>query len=324
MIPGDFVKKVADDIGIRETKFVEKDLYLQGLLLALAKSEYFSENFAFKGGTCLTKAYFGYYRFSEDLDFTWLDGKEFEDKTENQIRRMLSKEINKIMELLVAVAKELDLDFRAEKANTHYVQLGGSNRFTTFKFWYIPSNPTENETFIKIQLNFVEKIVHKPAKHKLTPLSPSNKEEIELEYPKYAPLALHSPEFPCYGLKEIASEKIRALLTRRGFKARDIIDLYMLSKEGITIGSVKSMALEKTRFMLHYLKYAEHLRQKHFDENLKIGEEQNLAIKPLGKDFEKFTAKTLEELNELAEEFREKLYGKNVIAPKKSSALNLA
>lgn len=307
MMPSDFVKKVAENVGIRDTKPVEKDLYLQGLLIELSKSEYFSENFVFKGGTCLTKAYFGYYRFSEDLDFTWLGKKEFEGKTGNQIRKMLSTEINKIMELLATAAKELGLDFKAEKSNKHYVQLGGSNRFATFKFWYMPSNPTENETFIKIQLNFVEKIVHEPKKHKLTPLSPANKKEIELEYPKYASMALQSPEFYCYDLKEIASEKVRALLTRRGFKARDIIDLYMLSKKGITIHSVKPMAFEKTKFMLRYLKYAEHLKHKHFDENFKLGEEQNLLVNQPAKDFGKFAAETIKELNKLAEEFRGKL-----------------
>jgi predicted nucleotidyltransferase component of viral defense system len=63
---------------------IEKDLLLQGLLLQLSKSKYFSEKFVFKGGTCLTKAYFGYYRFSEDLDFTWINQKAFEGKPEKQ------------------------------------------------------------------------------------------------------------------------------------------------------------------------------------------------------------------------------------------------
>ena len=66
-------------------------------------------------------------------------------------------------------------------------------------------------------------------------------------------------------------------------------------------------AFEKTKFMLRYLKYAEHLKHKHFDENFKLGEEQNLLVKQPGKDFEKFAIETIKELNELAEEFRNKL-----------------
>lgn len=306
MIPSDFVEKISEDTGIKDIKRVEKDLYLQGLLIELAKSKYFLENFVFKGGTCLTKVYFGCYRFSEDLDFTWLNQKAFENKTENQIRKILSKEINKIMELFATVAKELDLDFKADKANKRYTELGGNNKFATFKFWYKSDDPIENETFIKIQLNFVEKLINIPEKHRIMPLSSKNKKERELEYPKQAPLLFQAPKYYCYDLEEIASEKIRALLTRRGFKARDIIDLYMLRKKGITLISVKEMAFEKIKFMLRYLKYSENLKHRHFDENLKMGEEQALLIKPLDKDFEKFTERTFKELNELAEEFRQR------------------
>lgn len=302
----ELVSWLSKKLEIANAALIEKDLYLQGLLLELVKSEYFAENFVFKGGTCLTKAYFGYYRFSEDLDFTWIDKKTFEGKTENQIRKILSKEINKIMELLVAAAKELELDFKAEKSDKHFVQLGGSNRFATFKFWYKPID-SQTETFIKIQLNFVEKIVHEPKKHALNAIAAEYKKDVEFLFPKHAPMALQSPEFYCYDLKEIASEKIRALLTQRGFKARDIIDLYMLAKKDITIKTVKAMAFEKTKFMLRYLKYAEHLKHKHFDENFKLGEEQNLLVTQPGKDFEKFAVETIKELNEIAEEFRGKL-----------------
>ncbi len=306
MIEKETLNWLSDKLKMQNTALIEKDLYLQGLLIELSKSGYFTENFVFKGGTCLTKAYFGYYRFSEDLDFTWLNGKAFEGKTEKQIRKILSKEINKIMELLAAAAKELGLDFKAEKSNKNYVQLGGSNRFATFKFWYRPAD-SEKETFIKIQLNFVEKIIHAPHRHSLTAVAKGHAEDFEYLFPQYASMATKSPEFYCYDLKEVASEKIRALLTRRGFKARDIIDLYMLAKKGIAIKSVKPMAFEKTKFMLRYLKYAEHLKQKHFDENFRLGEEQNLLAKQPGKDFEKFAAETIKELNNMAEEFRDKL-----------------
>ncbi len=299
----ELINWLSKKLGIVNTALIEKDLYLHGLLNELSKSEYFSENFVFKGGTCLTKAYFGYYRFSEDLDFTWLNNKAFEGKTQNAVRKILSKEINKIMELFANAAKELALDFKAEKSNKHYVQLGGSNRFATFKFWYNPAESKE-ETFVKIQLNFVEKIVHKPIKQALNAIAAAYKRDVEFLFPENASMAVQSPEFYCYDLKEIASEKIRALLTRRGFKARDIIDLYMLSKKGIAIKSVTPMAFEKTKFMLRYLKYAEHLEHKLFDENFRLGEEQNLLVKQPGKDFGKFAAGAIKELNKIAEEFR--------------------
>lgn len=305
MIEKETLNWLSEKLGIKELAPIEKDLYLQALLVELSKSEYFSENFVFKGGTCLTKAYFGYYRFSEDLDFTWLNEKVFKNMTENQKRKMLSKEINKLMELFAVIAKDLQLDFKPEKSNKHYIQLGGSNRFATFKFWYRQAE-SEKETFIKIQLNFVEKIFHTPKKHKLIAIAKEYAEDFQYLYPKYAKMAIQNPELYCYDLKEIAGEKIRALLTRRGFKERDIIDLYMLAKEGITIKSVKTMAVDKTIFMLKYLKYADNLKNKQFDENFKLGEEQNLIVKQPSKDFEKFAKKTLKELNELANQIRQK------------------
>ena len=306
MIPAEVIGKISELTGIVSKPLIEKDLYLQGLLIALSKEDYFVGNFVFKGGTCLTKAYFGYYRFSEDLDFTWINQELFEAKTENKIRKTISLEINKIMGLLEKAAKQLELDFKKEKSNTRYVQLGGSNRFVTFKFWYLPT-AGDQETFIKIQLNFIDKIFTKPKKRGLMAIATEYKKDMEFLYPRYAPMALQSPSFYCYGVKEIAAEKIRALLTRRGFKARDVIDLYMLYKHGITINSVKPMAFEKTKFMLKYLKYAENLKNKHFEEKFDLEKEQNLMVKRPRKDFEAFANNTLKELNELAEEFRGKL-----------------
>jgi len=304
MIEEETLNWLSEKLQIKSIQLIEKDLLLQGLLLELSKSKYFSENFVFKGGTCLTKAYFGYYRFSEDLDFTWINQKAFEGKSNRQIRKMLSMEINKIMEIIEKTAKEPGLEFKAVKPDKHYVQLGGSNRFVTFKLWYMPTTE-ERETFIKIQLNFADKIFHKPKKHKLKAIAEKHAEDFNYLFPKYTAMATWAPTFYCYNLKEIAAEKIRALLTRRGFKARDIIDLYYLAGEGATIQAVKKMAIEKTEFMFKYLKYADNLKNKKFEEKFKLGEEERLMIEETSKGFGGFAKKTLGELNELAGEIRE-------------------
>jgi len=207
------------------------------------------------------------------------------------------------------------------KSDKHYVQLGGSNRFATFLLWYNQAKE-KRKTFIKIQLNFVEKIFIKPKKHKLKAIGKALKEELELEYPEYSEHATLTPVFYCYVLKEIAAEKIRALLTRRGFKARDIIDLYYLAKEGATIKKVKKIAIEKTEFMLKYLKYGENLKNKKFEEKFKLGEEERLMIEETDKKFEKFADKTLKELNELAEEIRIKPKEKNCLKQWKKQKQN--
>ena len=50
-------------------QIVEKDYVLAGIY----QHEPLSENWIFKGGTCLKKCFFETYRFSEDLDFTLRD-----------------------------------------------------------------------------------------------------------------------------------------------------------------------------------------------------------------------------------------------------------
>jgi predicted nucleotidyltransferase component of viral defense system len=48
-------------------RLLEKDYYLTIVLSGINK---LSNNLIFKGGTCLSKVYYSYYRLSEDLDFT--------------------------------------------------------------------------------------------------------------------------------------------------------------------------------------------------------------------------------------------------------------
>ena len=46
---------------------IEKDYYLTVILSGIHT---LSNDLVFKGGTCLNKVYYSYYRLSEDLDFT--------------------------------------------------------------------------------------------------------------------------------------------------------------------------------------------------------------------------------------------------------------
>ena len=67
----EFAEELSSLLVIRRPDLVEKDIILHELLISLSKDDFFSGNFLFKGGTCLIKNYLGYFRFSEDLDFTW-------------------------------------------------------------------------------------------------------------------------------------------------------------------------------------------------------------------------------------------------------------
>lgn len=57
------------DVGV-----IEKDYVLGWMLAAIAAESALADSWIFKGGTCLRKCYYETYRFSEDLDFTIIDG----------------------------------------------------------------------------------------------------------------------------------------------------------------------------------------------------------------------------------------------------------
>jgi predicted nucleotidyltransferase component of viral defense system len=53
---------------------IEKDYVLGWLLAGIAQQKTLNRTWVFKGGTCLRKCYYETFRFSEDLDFTIVDG----------------------------------------------------------------------------------------------------------------------------------------------------------------------------------------------------------------------------------------------------------
>ena len=60
------VDRIATQLGF-PIPLMEKDYYLT---LILSRINELSDNLIFKGGTCLNKIYYSYYRLSEDLDFS--------------------------------------------------------------------------------------------------------------------------------------------------------------------------------------------------------------------------------------------------------------
>jgi predicted nucleotidyltransferase component of viral defense system len=66
---------------------VEKDYVLGWILAAIAQHPETSEQWVFKGGTCLKKCYFETYRFSEDLDFSLLPDAAYDAESLSQTLR---------------------------------------------------------------------------------------------------------------------------------------------------------------------------------------------------------------------------------------------
>lgn len=258
-----FVDRVSLTLGIRRRDMVEKDILLHRILTDLSNDKFFARNMLFKGGTCLIKHYRGYFRFSEDMDFTWKDQARFEGKTAGQIRSDLSSIIDEIGETFEGIASNRSLDFRCAKGNKNYVELGGSNKTCTFKVWYY-SEVLKKKTFFKVQINFVEEICTKPKKGELWGLLNGNKEELAALFPEEYEEYSKAIPFAMYDAGEILSEKVRALLTREGVKARDFLDIFFIFKKiGIRPEDVEECVIKKVNHALRlYAKYRDNLNAK--------------------------------------------------------------
>ncbi len=259
----DFVNEVAKRLGIKRPDLVEKDLILHQILTDLSKDELFGPNFLLKGGTCLIKCYFGYLRFSEDIDFTWKDQSVFIGKSQKRVRAYLGKLINNTGRVFEKIAQKRELDFKCVKSNHDYVELGGGNKTCTLKIWY-ESDILKRRSFVKVTINFVETMCFAPEKGELSGLLIGTHEELETLCPEETAEYAQKVQLRVYDIREILCEKVRALLTREGTKARDFLDVYFIcTRSGIKLESVEDCILKKIRFALKlYQRYRTNLKEK--------------------------------------------------------------
>lgn len=74
MIPAREILELRDREWSQDAGVIEKDYVLGWLLAGIAAHPQLVSTWMFKGGTCLRKCYYETYRFSEDLDFTVVNG----------------------------------------------------------------------------------------------------------------------------------------------------------------------------------------------------------------------------------------------------------
>ena len=313
MFSSEFINEISNKSGIRQRELIEKDLFLHKLLLALSSDENFRKSYAFKGGTCLIKCYLGYYRFSEDLDFTFINQDKLNCKSENRKRKEISKELAKVITIIDHFCRDNKLGFKPEKDNNKYFEFGGGNKFTTIKIYYDSIFIKEN--FIKLQFNFVEDLkfaVKEVIAESL--LNQSGNKEMGILYTEYAELA-ETPLLNCYDIKEILCEKVRAILTRQGSKSRDFIDVYKITNEkSIRLESLKKEIIEKTRWMFRYEKYFENfLRHAKEIPEFKSGEEEYILVEPVSNEFSSFLINFDKFLKKISYSLRNRLRVKSKI-----------
>ena len=206
-------------------------------------------------------------------------------------------------------AENPGLEFKNDKQDRHFVELGGGNKMTTFKLWYA-SEVLKKESFIKVQINFVELILFDFERAQLKNLASGKKSaELEFLFPKEKKEYAQRIEFDVYGLREIMCEKVRSILTRKGFKSRDWLDIFLIEEKGVTALDVQDPILKKLRFALDmYDKYRKNLQSKKkliIGQDIALAEEQDLLLKPIPETefyaFNKRFGKFLEEIVEQLE-----------------------
>ena len=262
---GKFAVGLSGALNLGRADLVEKDIILHQLLLDLSKDEFFRKNFLLKGGTCLIKHYLSYYRFSEDVDFTWADQGTFREKSGKEIRKLLSGLVNETGKTLERIANLRGLDFKCAKDNRRYVELVGGSRTLTFKVWY-DSDILGRESFIKVQVNFVDNLYFNPVRgelHNLLSSKTIDARELKFLYPEFyeeysVPISLRM-----YDIREILCEKVRSILTRRGVKARDFVDAYMIFRKGVNLRELEGEIVGKIQLMLDlYERFRDNLFEK--------------------------------------------------------------
>ncbi len=188
---------------------LERDYLLSWVLAGIGQVDSLRETLVFKGGTALKKCYFGDYRFSEDLDFSGVEGVPIGEAMELAVRDACG-----------VAAKLLDEYAPVEIACERYTEKGphpgGQEAFTIRARFPWQRQP---QTRVMIETAVDEKILKSV---------PTRKVIHEYGEPLEAAIRV-------YALEEIAAEKLRAILQHvekleeRGWsrsRARDYYDLW--------------------------------------------------------------------------------------------------
>lgn len=177
---------------------VEKDYVLGWVLAGIGTEPALRDGWVFKGGTCLKKCYLETFRFSEDLDFSVLEGSLIaEDIVLGHLGRMLER-----------IGGESGIDFAVREPRLR-VRPNGS---LEGRIYYRGPRNTPNPTSIRLDLTVIEQVTR-----------PSVMRPIQHLYSDQLP---EPATVRCYSLEEVFAEKIRAM-GERG-RPRDLYDIVFL------------------------------------------------------------------------------------------------
>ncbi len=199
---------------------LEKDYVIGWLLWALGQEPSVLQGWAFKGGTCLKKCYLDTYRFSEDLDFTILEGGTLHV---DLVRPLLER-------VQERVTRESGIEFPAP-----LVLKTLSPRSVEGRLYYRGPVGSRNPGKVKLDLTAAERVVR-----------PTVLRPITHDYPDTLP---EVAKVGCYSYEEVFAEKIRALAERcRPRDLYDVVNIFRRGDPGTAPDLVRQVLDEKCRF----------------------------------------------------------------------------
>ena len=198
---------------------LERDYCLSWFLVGLSQNS-LREILLFKGGTAIKKCHIADYRFSEDLDFTFMKEVSFE-----MIQEGLEKAFHKI-------EQQSGIKFNFSRADRHTHQ-----NSHTFFLGYEGPLPAIAPKEVKVDITIRERIVFPP-----------QEKPVLAEYAQYEDIPKDSKVL-VYSLDEIASEKVVALSDRARNEPRDLYDLWHLTlNQYVDIAELFDAIAEKLTF----------------------------------------------------------------------------
>lgn len=202
---------------------VEKDYYMTLLLSHLRE---LSPDLVFKGGTCLNKIYFSYYRLSEDLDFSM----RLPEYTVTRGTRR--KYIQKVKDNIEPFAAQFDM--RIEN-----IELAGRNESRQYVYHFIYQSsvlPMEAKLKFEIGLRFNPICVpqENAVRHKFL-------------HPFTGQPLFDGGKVNCLALKELIAEKLRAGVIRETIAPRDFYDIDFVLRNGFNLADPEVLNLFKKK-----------------------------------------------------------------------------
>ena len=177
---------------------IEQDYFVTWILFCLAQDE-LKRKLAFKGGTSLKKCYFPNYRFSEDLDFHWTNGK---------------KDWSKIIEGFKRVSNKVK-DFSSNET----VILEPSKKGEIMQFFIGCRSLLDPGKIIKIKVDIINEIEL---------VDNLQEKEVFLNYSDFPSQPTQQAKLRVYSLYEILLEKFSTLLESTRWEPRDLYDCWHL------------------------------------------------------------------------------------------------